>query len=523
MRKPMKRLLALVMTVFMLLPAAILFADAATTVDLPIVYVAGKYAHIYTKEATKEDSRYQLYPLKPALGDTIEDHFSELLAAYNASNSTGNWKTFADKIYDVIAPRYAPLVMDDNGNPRNGTHVIAVAEPKKKTSNFQLEDYMFTYDSRLDPYTNASLLNTYINKVLKATGAKKVNLIGRCLGNTVVATYLTEYVQRQKKDTVESAIFYASAFNGVYMMDGFFTGDIDIDYQMMQYYLQHGRDPGDEGSDFDTIYKIADIFSKLGLLGVGINKINQVIEKMAPYLFPRLILAIFGTWPGHWAMISSGAYEKAKAVTLQDTSKYAGLIKKVDKYQTNVMAKFPQTLETLRKNGLRIAIVCKYNTPLIPLSPNSDMQADGTVELKTMSLGATAANIGQTLSNAYLRVLRNGNNDGYLSPDLVVDAHTCQYPNYTWFIKDCPHAEYPPEINSMFMEIFHSSKQYTIKTNSKYPQFVSYDTSTKKISPVTGPDTGVDISSGFNSAFFSKIVEWIRSFISRILGVLIIR
>ena len=76
---------------------------------------------------------------------------------------------------------------------------------------------------------------------------------------------------------------------------------------------------------------------------------------MAPYLFPRLILLIFGTWPGHWAMISGGAYEKAKAVTLQDSAKYAGLIKKLDKYQTNVMQKFPETLEKLRKAGMRIA------------------------------------------------------------------------------------------------------------------------------------------------------------------------
>ena len=95
---------------------------------------------------------------------------------------------------------------------------------------------------------------------------------------------------------------------------------------MLQYYLAYGKN--DEGGDFESVRKIADVFQKMGLLGTGVNKVNQVIEKMAPYLFPKLILLIFGTWPGHWAMISSGAYEKAKAVTLQDTNKYAGLIKK---------------------------------------------------------------------------------------------------------------------------------------------------------------------------------------------------
>ncbi len=514
MKRTAKRILSLVLTILMLLPAAALLVQGATTLDLPIVYIGGKYAHIYTKEAKKEEVKYQLYPLNPPIGDTIKDNVSEFIAAYNASNSTGNWKTFADKIYNVIAPRYEPLVMDKNGKPRNGTHIIAPASPKKKTSNFQLEDYMFTYDSRVDPYENAELLKEYIDKVLTATGKSKVNLIGRCLGTTVMATYLTKYGKEKK---VESAIFYASAFNGVYMMDAFFSGDIDIDYTMMQYYLAHGKD--DEGGDFETVRDIADVFQSMGLLGVGINKVNQIIEKMSPYLFPRLILAIFGTWPGHWAMISSGAYEKAKAVTLQDAETYAGLIKRLDKYQTQVMAKFPQTLETLRKGGMRIAIICKYNSPLIPLSPESDMQADGTVELKTMSLGALAANMGQTLSNAYLIAAKRAGHSEYLSKDLVIDAHPCQYRDYTWFIKNCPHSEYPPEINQMFMEIFHSSTQYTIRTNSKFPQFVTYNTDTKKISPITGPDTGADTTGGFNTAFFGKIVEWIRSFLSRFLNV----
>ena len=515
MKKQMKRLLALVMAVFMLLPAASLFATAATTANLPIVYVVGKYVHIYTKEATKEDARYQLYPLKKPVGDVIKDNMDGLVAAYSASESTENWKIFADKIYDVLYPSYEPLMMDGNGNPRGGTHVIPVAEPKKKTSGFTLDDYNFTYDSRLDPYTNADLLNTYINKVLTATGKSQVNLIGRCLGTTVMATYLTKYGASK----VRTSIFYASAFNGVYMMDGFFSADIDISYQMLQYYLTYGK--SDEGGDFESVHKIADVFKQMGLLSAGVNKVNQVIEKMAPYLFPKLILLIFGTWPGHWAMISSGAYEKAKAVTLQDTNKYAGLIKKIDKYQTKVMAKFPETLEKLRKEGMRIAIVCKYNSPLIPLSPDSDMQADGTVELKTMSLGATAADMGKTLSSAYIRVLRNGNNTDYLSPDLVVDAHTCKYPNYTWFVKNCPHADYPPEIDQMFIEIFNASKQYSITTNTKFPQFMNYNAETKKISPITGPDSGADMSSGVSSAFFSRIVEWIRNFMQRILGLFI--
>ena len=86
MKRTAKRILALMMTILTLLPAAVLFVDAASTLDLPIVYVVGKFEHIYDKNGK------QLYPLDPPLGDTIKDNVSDLVAAYNTSNSTGNWK-----------------------------------------------------------------------------------------------------------------------------------------------------------------------------------------------------------------------------------------------------------------------------------------------------------------------------------------------------------------------------------------------------------------------------------------------
>ena len=52
-----------------------------------------------------------------------------------------------------------------------------------------------------------------------------------------------------------------------------------------------------------------------------------------------------------------------------------------------------------------------------------------------------------------------------------------------------------------------------------YPQFVSYDTSTKKISPMTQPDSGADTSGGLSLDFFSKIAEWIRAFLQKILAI----
>ena len=463
MKHSMKRMLAFVLSLLLLVPLGAQIATAATTYDLPIVYVAGKYAEIWNKDETQ-----RIYPLDPPVMQTVKDNLSKLYFSYQLADKLGLWSQFADKIYDTVAPRYAALVMDGNGDPQGGTHTKAVEAPKAKTSHFYLHDYMFTYDSRIDPYENARLLNKYINDVLSATGKSQVNLIGRCLGTTVVSTYLTEYGCSK----VKTAIFYAAAFNGVYMMDGFFSGDFSLDYSKIQTFLKKGT--SDEGGNFAGLRDIAEVLDKISLFGWGVSSADKALKNLAPYLFPRLTLAIFGTWPGHWAMISKEAFQKAKEYTLSDTTKYAGLIEKVERYQNNVMAKFPETLESCRRQGMRIAIVSKYNIPMIPLSPNSNMQADGTVQLKTMSLGATAANIGETLSNDYISQLKRQNNDAYLSADNVVDASTCQYPDYTWFIKDCPHATYPAAINQLFLEIFRSPYQYTVKTNAAYPQFMRF-------------------------------------------------
>lgn len=536
MKRICKRLFAFALSLLMLLPVAALGAQAATIVDLPIVYVAGKYAEIWNKDETQ-----LLYPLDPPIAETIKDKGAGIFTAFQAADKgLSTWKACADKIYDAIAPRYEPLMMDNNGNPRNGTHTKAVEMPKTKKSGFWLHDYMFTYDSRLDPYENARLLNIYINNVLTVTGKKQVQLIGRCLGNTVVSTYLTEYGCSK----VKTCIFYASAFNGVYVMDGFFTSDFDINYNRVQYYLQNGKK--DEGGNYDTIKSAADVLNKFGLFDWFLSSANSGLQNMKDDLFPRLTLAIFGTWPGHWAMISKEAFQKAKETTLSDP-KYDGLVKKVERYQTNVMAKFPQTLEACRQKGMRIAIVCKYNLPLPPLSPNSSMMADGTVELRTMSLGATAGNVGEQLSRDYIQndlkdsgsmaqfvaeMRQKGKNiyldpatnaagikrSNYLSRDNMVDASTCQYPDYTWFIKNCPHASYPAEINQMFLAIFRSPTQYTIYSDAQYPQFVAFNSSENKIVEITAPESGKEEKQTASSSFFKAIADWIIDFTNKIMA-----
>ena len=415
MKKVSKRLFALLMSLLCLLPLLNISASAFE-VDLPVVYVAGKYSTIYSA-----DDNRQLYQLDPLLSETIKKNAMTLVSAYNRSNNSNpkNWKYFADAIYDTVAPRYAELVLNGNGEVTNGTHIHESAYPQAKTDTFYLHDYMFYYDSRLDPYVNAAKLNTYINNVLKVTGKTKVNLIGRCIGTCIVATYLTVY----GCDKVNATIFYAPAANGVFMMSSYFTNNFYFDYNNFSYYLDNNFD--DEGNGSEIIRALYDALNGIGLFAFGLRTANEVWEGTAPLLLQRLILATIGTWPGHWTMIGAQyeyknatlgdeqneVFEKAKRLVFAGkTTEYAGLIKKIDKYHYNVNNNLSETLNNCMKKGMKFAIVAKYNTPLMPLSSRSKVQADGTVELRSMSFGQIRQQIslpGQRDRRLHLRLSRS--------------------------------------------------------------------------------------------------------------------
>ena len=132
------------------------------------------------------------------------------------------------------------------------------------------------------------------------------------------------------------------------------------------------------------------------------------------------------------------------------------------------------------------------------------------------AFGATTSTIFDTLSDGYVAQRTAEGKGKYISPDRMVDASTCLYPDYTWFIRDVAHDAYPPEINKLFMDIFHSSTQYTVFTDSKFPQFVSYNADTKKIAKITEPVAGTE-APGKN--ILQIIASFIASFFARLLSI----
>ena len=137
---------------------------------------------------------------------------------------------------------------------------------------------------------------------------------------------------------------------------------------------------------------------------------------------------------------------------------------------------------------MKVAVIAKYNIQLAPLFKDCMKQADNLVELETASYGATCADIKQLLPDSYINAQIKAGKEKYISPDLKVDASTCLFPDYTWFIKDLPHDVFPNSVNELIMKIFHSKEQFTVDSDEQFSQYLQYESNSLLLSKVTELD-----------------------------------
>lgn len=463
-----KRALCFVFCAVMLLSIAAPTStvEAATTSKLPVIYIKGRRTPIYNKSGNK------VYPMTTSVSDVIDENMTKIVAQAFKSYTTNNWNYLGDTLYELIAPLYKDQKLDKNGEVSNGSYIKAQPAPTKKKSGFLLEDYVFEYDSRIDPWVNAANLRTYVNKVLSATGKKKVQIVGRCMGSDILAAYLVRYKSDPKVDT---SIFYAPACNGILIVSAPFSGKIQFDADALEKYASKnsGSDDDEIAAMLNTFYKI---FGKFGMK-YGADIANDLFQKAAPSILPRLLIATYATMPGYWAMVSPDYYEAALKMIFGKNSRsgsYKKLVEKTDRFKNQVQKKLPSVLQELRSNGMKINVIAKYNVDFDPIYEGCDQLGDGWIETENLSFGATCSKADKKLSTSYLNKVVNSGCANYVSSDKMIDASTALFPDYTWFIKNNKHTTFPAAVNGLLYAICNSSSQFNVRSNSSYPQFMNY-------------------------------------------------
>ncbi len=482
-----------------------LCASAATYEnDLPVVLLRGRDRTIYNAKGKK------IWPMSSEPEDLIMKESDRLLAAFSSSLITGNWDAYCDELVEVVSEVYDEVVLDENGEASNGSYAKAPETPKEKTSGYYLSDYVFNYDARLDPWEVADDLRDYINAVLKATGKKKVQLVSRCLGSNFACAYLTKY-KSEAKSKIDTCILYASSAKGTIMISEAFSGQFTFDDDLINTYV---NDYMDDSEISGLLRALVNVTYRMNALSLGTGAIESVYEQIASEVVPKLILATYGTMPSYWSMVDEDHYDLAKQLVFAGKeSQYAGLIKKIDNYHNKVKVNLDSTLTSLKNSGVKMAIIAKYNVALPPLFESSSIQADGMVELKSMSFGATAADMGKTLSKSYLDDVNLSGAINYVSDDLIIDSSTALFPDYTWYVKDCTHSNWSTAVNKLMYKIIHTKSQLTVWDDETYPQYMQIDKETEKLVPIEATSSSGTTISG------SNILSILVNLLNRILSV----
>lgn len=498
MKTTFKKAVALVCVLLTLCSLAIMPASAAYEKDLPIIYLVGMGEPVYDKNGKK------VWPIVSGIENILLENSTELIAAFSTSLMSSDWSLYGNSLKRAFDKYYSGAALDKNGNPKNGTDIKHSVTPKTKTSNFALFDYQFRYDPRLDPWETAEELATYVDAVLKATGKKKVNFVGRCMGSCFVSAYLCRYGSSK----VDTCIFYVPAVNGATNCSQLFAGRVHINSDTLNNYATEYM--GGNELD-DMLAAIINVTYSLNMLGMGTDAATQIFEQLAVESFPDLLLATYATMPAFWAMVSEEYYDEAKNFIFAGReAEYAGLIKKIDFYHENVKLRIGNNLKTFVKNGMKFNIIAKYNVPMPPYLEGHALQGDGIVNISDLTFGATGADIGRTLSVDYLNAAKKSGTIDYVSDDLMIDSSTGLFPNYTWYVRDIHHDVFPASIDTLMLKVFRTKNQVTVNTYEEYPQYVAYNSTTKKLTPVTGPITSGSTGNADNP--FQKLINIFLSF-----------
>ena len=475
MGKAIRKITAVMLCAALLITAVYIGGSqkaAAEQTNQPVIYILGYNTHIAVLNAGLEDDEVTASFKTDKLIGLLKDNIDVFLKAF----VTQDWSDFCKIIIDFMTDSFQYLRLDGNGEPVYESRTARLQNRDFVYGRMQrspdLDQFNFHYDWRLDPTENMQALRDYIDLVLEMTGSETFSLCGRCEGACLAMTYYETYHDERMTDLT----FYASALKGASPVGEAFSGNLYVDADALERYLNDtelGVDikVGDtiEIND-ETIIKILKVASDVYGTDLVCWAVNNVYQQIYDAIIPEALRASFGSFPGFWAMVEDKYYEQAKELVFGGVEdEYAGLIQKIDNYHYNYMNRADEIIKEASENGVRVVNVVKYGKQPLPVIEDADILSDGICKVYNASLGATCTKIGETFSDEYIAAAESR----YISPDKCIDASTCMFPETTWFIKDLHHNDFP-KVGNAFVYTVTLNHDMTVTSDALYPQYNFY-------------------------------------------------
>lgn len=546
----MKKILSVLLSVLLVFgivsPALAGVNVNETRSQIPVIRISGDGEALYDLDGNKIFHYKDVAKLLKSDGEEssanselYKSMAETLLPAIAKGIATDNWDDMYAGLETEISKIFANSLLDENGNVTNGSGLSQKRKDqmqKKRTESqkgskgyFAWDNYWFHYDWRLDPMETADEFHSFIQDIKKTTGCDKVGVAASCLGSNIVMAYVSKYGAKD----LQGVALDGSVVGGAEILSDVICAKFDVDPPAVMRILRDVEGLGMFSLD-EFLTATIDMLVQTGLLeGVISTTENLLYDKLVEGVTSALALSTFYTWPNYWACVTPEDYESAKyyvfgAEGSEKRTKYAGLIEKLDRYDREVRQQVPNLLKKIKDDGANLGVISKYGFQMIPITSTTDSISDQFASVTRSSFGATTSNVYETLSDEYIAQRTAEGKGNYISPDKQIDASTCLYPDYTWFIKGSSHSNWTSYEVKIMYDVASADHQLTFN-DFPYSQFMVYDKESDTLSPMTTencntenwdsapeiykPETFIDKL----KVAFNAIVTWSKLFVEFII------
>ena len=403
-----------------------------------------------------------------------------------------NWDPYFENLQKEISDIFENSLLDKDGNAQFGTGLKPEKKAEIETKRhsdlasyengqkyYKFNAYWFSYDWRLDPIETAKDFMDYVDDVMAATNTTEFGVIATCLGTNIVSAYLAVYPEHAKKH-LRGVAFDGSVVGGAEMLSEAISGKFNVDGAAINRVLADCNEIGLFNID-GFINTTLEMLDRTGVLDSVIGKGKDwIYYKLVEGVTSALALSTFYTWPNYWACVSPEDYETAKHYVFgpegsEKRKEYAGLIAKLDNYDTLVRQRVDEILQNIVDEGINFGVISKYGFQTLPVCETNYLVSDQFASVGRSSFGATTGTIYNDLSDDYIASRIEAGFGKYISPDGQVDASTCLFPDQTWFIKGSSHSNWSDWESRLLYDIATSEEQVTIENSCWPSQFVVYE------------------------------------------------
>ncbi len=447
---------------------------------------------------------------------------------------TDNWDPYYENLQKEVSDIFGVSRLDENGNPVNGTGIsqarreemtLALSKDAKANKGYYgINDYRFWYDWRLDPLETADKLHAHIQAVKSVTHCDKVSIMASCLGTIITTAYIAKY----GTDDLYGVGFTGSVSGGSEALSEAISGKFDIDGYAINRMLMDSDYVGEFNVD-SLITATIDLLTASGIIdGLEQGIRDTLYVKLVEGVTSALALSTFFTWPTYWAAVTAEDYDTAMNYVFGEEGSakretYAGLIEKIENYNTVVRNNYTEVIKSIGENGVKFGAIAKYGFQILPICESYDAVSDQFVSVKRASFGATTSTIYDTLSDEYIQQRVAQGFGDYISPDKQIDASTCLYPESTWFVKNSSHSEYTAFERKLLYDVITAEEQIVVGDEVDglvYSRFLVYDYDTDSMETMTEDNcdtehwqtktTYDELSEKHNKifTFVSSIINW---------------